>query len=94
MWARGYITPAVLGVPNTQRTEKMRNGYLTAAVSGSLVVAKCLHNPNLLRGPKIGDQFTTRPKCGQRGYISRAVSGVPNAQCGEEIRNGHLTLPS
>ena len=30
----GYVTPAVLGVPNAQHGDEIRSGYLTRGVSG------------------------------------------------------------
>ena len=82
----GYITFVVSRVPNAWRGEEIGNGYLTPAVSGSLMGAKWLHNPFLLGGPQSGEEFGTRPTSGQRGYITPAVSGIPNTLCGEEIR--------
>ena len=110
----GYITPAVLGVPNAQRGDNnekwllgqhvgkvatsplpswgspthnagttMRNGYLAH------MWAKRLHHPCRLGGPQHSTrgqqcQMATWPTCGQRGYITPAVLGVPNTQCRDE----------
>ena len=110
---RGYITPAVLGVPNAQRGDNnekwllgphvgkvatsplpswgspthnagttMRNGYLAH------MWAKRLHHPCRLGGPQRSTrreqrEMATWPTCGQRGYITPAVLGVPNAQRGD-----------
>ena len=109
---RGYITPAVLGVPNTQHGDKnqkwlldphvgkvatsllpswgsptlnaertMRNGYLAH------MWAKWLHHPCRLGGPQRStrrqQEMATWPTCGQSGYITPAVLGVPNAQHGD-----------
>ena len=102
----GYINPAVLGVPNAgaHNNEKwllgphvgkvatsplpswgsptlnagttMRNGYLAD------MWAKWLHHPCRLGGPQ-RKEMATWPTCGQSGYITPAVLGVPNAQRGD-----------
>ena len=105
----GYITPAVLGVPNADPGNKkqkwlpgphvgkvatsrlpfqgspmlsagtnIRNGYLPH------MWAKGLHHPCRLGGPQRLAQgqkteMATWPTCGQSGYITPAVLGVPNA---------------
>ena len=56
----------------------MRNGYLAH------MWAKWLHHPCRLGGPqRRGQQCSTWPTCGQSGYITPAVLGVPNAQRGD-----------
>ena len=108
---RGYITPAVLGVPNVQHGDNnakwllgphvgkeatsplpswgsptlnagttMRNGYLAH------MWAKRLHHPCRLGGPQHSTrgqqcEMATWATCGQRGYITPTVLGVPNTQC-------------
>ena len=82
----GYITPAILGVPNAvlgsatlSAGTKPRNGYV------GHMWAKWLHHPCHLGDPKRfarGQKsvIATWPTCGQSGYITPAVWGVPNAQ--------------
>ena len=140
----GYITPAVLGVPNTRRRDKnqkllclpnvdkvatspmpsrgsptlctsrksrhgyaaqmSQSGHITSAISrlprlgakrkitngyGAQMWTKSLHHPCRLGGPQRSARagkakMAISPKCGQSDYITPAVSGVPNAPCGEK----------
>ena len=98
------VTPsAILGVPDARRGMKIRNGYPTLAISGAHVWAKWLHNPYRLGGsptPSAGRKaqvatsplLSREPTCGQSGYITPAILGVPNAKRGKKIRYGYLTL--
>ena len=50
---------------------------------------KWLHHPCRLGGPHRQargqkSEMSARPTCGQSGYITPAVLGVPNAQCGDK----------
>ena len=47
-----YIPPTILGVPNAQRGDKIRNGYLTSVVSTAHMWAKWLHHPCHIRAPQ------------------------------------------
>ena len=40
--------PALSGIPNAKRGEKMRSGYLTRAFAGAQKRAELLHNPCIL----------------------------------------------
>ena len=85
MWAKWLHHPCYLGVPNgvlgsatLSAGTKRRNGYV------GHMWAKCLHHPYHLgdsqrfaRGQK--SEMATWPTCGQSGYITPAVLGVPNA---------------
>ena len=73
----GYITPAV------SAGTKKRNGYV-AHMSG-----KWLHHPCPLGGPERSARgqksgIASWPTCGQSGYVTLAVLGVPNAQRGDK----------
>ena len=52
--------------------------------------AQWLPNPCRLRGSQCSarEQNQKWPTCGQSGYLTPAVSGVPNALHGNKIRNG------
>ena len=113
MWAKWLHHPCRLGVPNVERGDNnakwlpvpyvgkeatsplpswgsptlnaertMRNGYLAH------MWAIWLHHPCRLGGPQRSTrgqqcEMATCPICGQRGYITPAVLGVPNAQRGD-----------
>ena len=70
----GYVTPAVSGIPiASERGAKSEVAHLCA---------RWLHNPHRLGGPHLfreggGDQ--NWPNCGQSGYVTLAVSGIPTA---------------
>ena len=75
----GYITHAVLEIPNAQRGEKNQKWLC------SHIGAKGLHHPCRLGGPQRpvrGHELAmaTWPTCGKNGYITPAVLGVPNAR--------------
>ena len=53
--------------PKPKKGDKIRSAYFTPASSGARMWPNGLHHPCLLRGPA----------CGQMGYITRAVPGVP-----------------
>ena len=81
-----YICAAILGVPKAvlgsatlSAGTKPRNGYV------GHMWAKWLHHPCHLGDPKRfargqKSEMATWPTCGQSGYITPAVLGVPNAQ--------------
>ena len=75
-----YLTPAVSGVPNALRGNKIRNGPH----------AQWLPNPCCLRSPQCSAREQNRkwPTCGHVCYLTPAVSGVPNALHGNKMRNG------
>ena len=69
---------------NARRTSI--NGY------AAQMWTKWLHHPCRLGGPQRSTQdekaeMAMRPKCGQSGYITHAISGVPNARHGEKKQN-------
>ena len=86
MWAKWLHHPYRLGGP--QRSvwaQKNRNGYLAH------MWAARLHHPYRFGGfkPSAWQQkaeMATWPTCGQSGYITRVVMGVPNAQRGDNKR--------
>ena len=120
----GYITPAVLGVPNAQRgdaNQKQLPGSHVGKVATSPVPsressklhartktrhvclahmwARWLHHPCPLGGPQCSpreqkSEIAIRPICGQSGYITTAVLGVPNPQRGgknqKRLRGPHV----
>ena len=53
--------------------------------------AQWLPNPCCLGGPQCSarEQNQKWPTCGHSGYLTPAVTGVPNALLGNKIRNGH-----
>ena len=66
------------GSPTLMAGTKMRNAY------AAQMWTKWLHHPCRLRGPGCSAQgekakMAMQPKCGQSGYITPAVSGIPNA---------------
>ena len=80
---RGYIIPAVLGPPTLSASSKIRIDY------PAHMWAKWPHQPCRFGGPQRSapgqeTKMATWPICGQNGYITCAVSGVPNAQCGDK----------
>ena len=84
----GYMTPAVLGVPNAQRGV-IRNGYVAH------MWAKWLHHPGRLGVPQHSAQgqkldMAMRSTCGQGGHITPAVLGSQMLKAGTKIRNGFV----
>ena len=80
----GYVTPAVSGIPTAlQRGDKIRSGPLV-----------WLRHPCRLGDPhrfRAGGQNQKWPTCGQCGYVTPAVSGIPTAlERGDKIRSGPL----
>ena len=64
--------------PTLSAGTKIRNGYVAH------MRAKCLHQPCRLEGPQHSargqkSEMATWPRCGQNGYITPSVLGVPNA---------------
>ena len=109
----GYVTPAVLGIPNaSEREDKIRSGPLVGKVAtsplpsrGSPLLksggtksevahlwARWLRHPCRLGDPhsfRTGEQHQKWPTCGQGGYVTSAVSGIPTAsERGDKIRSG------
>ena len=74
----GYVTPAVSGIPTaSERGDKIRSGPLV----GNLW-ARWLRHPCRLGDPhrfRAGRQNQKWPTCGQGGYVTPAVSGMPAA---------------
>ena len=63
----------------------------TGTISGMAHMwAQWLPNPCRLGGPQCSarGQIQKWPTCGHSGYLTPAVSGVPNALHGDKIRNG------
>ena len=70
----GYVTPAVSGIPTaSQRGGKIRSGPQVGKVATSPLPSR--GSPPLQSGG--GDQKW--PTCGQSGYVTPAVSGIPTA---------------
>ena len=91
----GYINPAVLGVPTAQLNAGTQIGNVYIAH----MWAKWLHHPCRLGGPQRlawgqKSQMARWPTCGQSGYITPAVLGVPHAQRGDKnqkwLRGAHV----
>ena len=95
----GKVTTSPLpswGSPTLSARTKIRNGYV------ALMWAKWLHHPCRLgglqpsaRGQK--SEMAMLPTCGQSGYITPAILGVPNAvlrsatlSAGTKPRNGYV----
>ena len=47
-----YVSAAFSGIPNTKGGQKIRDGYLTRALSGAKKRAELLCDPYILRGPQ------------------------------------------
>ena len=82
----GYVTPAASGIPTaSERGDKIRVAHLWA---------RWLRHPCRLGDPhrfRARGQNQKWPTCGQRGYATPAVSGIPTAsQRGDKIRSGPL----
>ena len=82
----GYVTPAALGIPSTlERGAKSEVAHLWA---------RWLRNPCRLGDPlhfRVGGQNQKWPTCGQGGYVTPAVSGIPSVlEQGGKIRSGPL----
>ena len=79
----GYITLAVLGVPTAQRGDKNQK-WLPGPHVGQVATLPVLRVCN----GKVGQEteMATWTTYGQRGYITLAASGVPNAQRGDEYQ--------
>ena len=82
----GYVTPAVSGIPTAaERGGEIRSGPLVGKVATSTVPSR--GSPPL----HSGGQNQKWPTCGQSGYVTPAVSGMPTAsERGGEIRGGPL----
>ena len=79
----GYITPGVLGVPNAQRGDKnlkWLNGPHVCKVATSPLPS--WGSSTLSAGKKLA--MAMRPTCGQSGFITLAVLGIPNTQRGNK----------
>ena len=82
----GYLTPAVSGSPTaTERGAKSEVAHKWA---------KWLPHPCRIGDPhrlRAGGQNQKWPTCGQNGYVTLAVSGIPTAsERGDKIRRGPL----
>ena len=70
----GYLTPAVSGIPTaSEHGSQIRSGPL---------MGKMATSPLPYRGSpplQSGGQYQKWPTCGQNGYLTPAVSGIPNA---------------
>ena len=92
----GYLTPAVLGVPNALHGHKIRNGphvgiVATYPLPSGVPNAKSemgnmwtqwLTNPYRVGGPQCSSRGQNQkwPTCGHSGYLTPAVSGVAKAK--------------
>ena len=99
-----YATLAFSGVPSAKRVDKNRIDCLTPAFSGARKWAKLLRNPCILGGgggatPSAGTKSelaalrlpSLGPKSGRNGYATPALSVIPSAKRGDQIRIGCLT---
>ena len=85
LWARWLRNPCCLGDPHRCRGEgKFRSGPLVGKVSTSPLPSR--GSPPL----QSGGQNEKWPTCGQSGYGTPAVSGIPTAAERGEIRSGPL----
>ena len=82
----GYVTPAVSGIPTASKRG--------AKSEVARLWAKWLRHPCRLGDPhrlQSGGQNQKWPTCGQSGYVTPAVSGIPTAcRAGGKIRSGPL----
>ena len=85
-----YITPVFSGVPNAKRGKQNQEWLPQPALLGN---PKEVGKVATLPVPSWGSQHSTRgqnpemakkPKCGQGGYITPTILGVPNAQRGDK----------
>ena len=86
IWQSGYVTPAVSGIPTaSERGAKSEVLHLWA---------KWLRHPCRLGDPhrfRAGGQNQKWPTCGQSGYVTPAVSGIPTAsERGAKSEVAHL----
>ena len=72
-WQSGYLTLAVSGIPNALHGSKIRSGPLVGKVATSSLPSR--GSPPL----QSGEQNQKWPTCGQSGYLTPAVSGIPTA---------------
>ena len=82
----GYVTPAVLGIPTaSERGGKSEVAHLWA----KWLCHPCrLKDPHRFRAEGGNEKW---PTCGQSGYVTLAVSGIPTAvERGGKIRSGPL----
>ena len=90
MWAKWLHNPCILGGLQCSAREKIENGYLTPAVSGTRVLGKWLDDHCILKGPQClaREEITKDPHVGK---IHRSVAFLgPTARHREKIRNGQL----
>ena len=87
LWAKGLRHPCRLGDPHRFRAVgKIRSGPLVGKVAMSPLPSR--GSPPLQSG---GEGNQKCPTCGQSGYATPAVSGIPTAaERGKEIRSGPL----
>ena len=88
LWAKWLSHPCRLGDPHRCRAGgKIRSGPLVRKVATSLLLSR--GSPPLQSGGGGGNQKW--PTCGQGGYVTPAVSGIPTAaEQGGKIRRGPL----
>ena len=74
-----YVSPALSGVPNAKRGEKIRSGCLTPAFSGAQKRAELLRNPCILRGSQrqAASRSTKRSTHARPGMHMQQCSAVP-----------------
>ena len=82
----GYVTPAVSGIPTAaERGREIRSGPLVGKVATSPLPSR--GSPPL----QSGGQNQKWPTCGQSGYVTPAVSGIPTAlERGAKSEVAHL----
>ena len=88
LWARWLCHPCHLGVPHRFRAGgKIRSGPLVGKVATSPLPSR--RSPPLQSGEGGNQKW---PTCGQGGYVTPAVSGIPTASewGGGRIRSGPL----
>ena len=82
----GYIAPAISGIPNAQRSDKIRHGYITPAIWGV---------PNAQCGDKIRNGKVTLAILGVHmcvKWLHNPCLGGP--QCEDKIRSSYMPLLS
>ena len=81
LWARWLPNPCRLGGPQCSAWGQIQMAHMWA---------QWLPNPCRLGGPQCSAKGQNQkwPTCGHSGYLTPAVSGVPNALHGDKIRNG------
>ena len=88
MWAKCYITPAVLGVPNAQRGENNEKWLLGPHV-GKVATPAVLGVPNAQRGDN-NEKWLLGPHVGKVATSPLPSWGSPTLNAGTTMRNGYL----